>query len=400
MTGTLVHRFPSLLVDHVAEHEPGKRVVAFKNVTVNEDFFQGHFPHKPVLPAVLMVEALAQAATLLLPGRVQLRGVDNAKFRRQVIPGDRLKLVVSLGARRGPLVKAAAHAEVDGQVVMEAELLLALVAGAHINPSARVDPDAVIGEGTSIDAFAVVGPHVRIGRNCKIGAAAVIDGHTSIGDGTEVFPYASIGMAPQDLKYKGEPTRLEIGAGNIFREFVTIHRGTEGGGGVTTIGDRNLFMNYVHVAHDCHVGSNTIFGPHATLGGHVLIADFVNVSAGSAVHQFCRVGAYAFIGGYSVITKDALPYGRTVGSRPARVFGLNLIGLKRRGFSDDTLRKLRGAYRYLTQSKLNTSQAVVKIASEPSLRCPEVDNLVDFIRTAPRGVILRRSSKKAEEAEE
>lgn len=396
----LVHRFPSLLVDQVAEYEPGKRVVAFKNVTVNEDFFQGHFPHKPVLPAVLMVEALTQAATLLLPGRVQLRGVDNAKFRRQVIPGDQLKLVVSLGARRGPLVKAAAHAEVDGQIVMEAELLLALTAGTHIDPSARVHPDAVIGDGTSIGAFAVIGPHVSIGRNCKIGAAAVIDGHTSIGDATEVFPYASIGMAPQDLKYKGEPTRLEIGSGNIFREFVTIHRGTEGGGSVTKIGDRNLFMNYVHVAHDCHVGSNTIFGPHATLGGHVLIADFVNVSAGSAVHQFCRVGAYAFIGGYSVITKDALPYGRTVGSRPARVFGLNLIGLKRRGFSDDTLKKLRAAYRLLTQSKLNTSQAVVKIASEPALRCPEVDNLVDFIRTAQRGVILRRSSKKAEDAEE
>jgi len=396
----LAHRFPALLVDTVAEHEPGKRLVALKNVTVNEDFFQGHFPHKPVLPAVLMVEALTQAATLLLPGQVQLRGVNNAKFRRQVIPGDQLKLVVVLGAQRGPLIKAAAHAEVDGQIVMEAELLLALSGGTAVDPAARVHPDAVIGDGTSVGPFAVIGPHVRIGRNCKIGASSVIEGHTSLGDGTEVFPYASIGLAPQDLKYKGEPTRLDIGAGNIFREFVTIHRGTEGGGGVTKIGDRNLFMNYVHVAHDCVVGSNTIFGPHATLGGHVLIADFVNVSAGSAVHQFCRVGAYAFVGGYSVITKDALPYGRTVGSRPARVFGLNLIGLKRRGFTDDTLKKLRSAYRYLTQSKLNTTQAVAKIAAEPSLRCPEVDNLVDFIRTAQRGVILRRSSKKSDDGEE
>jgi UDP-N-acetylglucosamine acyltransferase len=400
VTGTLAHRFPSLLVDSIAEHEPGKRVVALKNVTVNEDFFQGHFPHKPVLPAVLMVEALTQAATWLVPGRVQLRGVNNAKFRRQVIPGDQLKLVVSLGARRGPLVKAAAHAEVDGQTVMEAELLLALSAGPAIDASARVHPDATVGDGTVVGPFAVIGPHVRIGRNCTIGASSVIDGHTSIGDGTEVFAYASIGMAPQDLKYKGEPTRLEIGAGNIFREFVTIHRGTEGGGGVTRIGDRNLFMNYVHVAHDCDVGSNTIFGPHATLGGHVAISDFVNVSAGSAVHQFCRVGAYAFIGGYSVITKDALPYGRTVGSRPARVFGLNLIGLRRRGFSDDTLKKLRGAYRLLMQAKLNTTQAVARIASEPALRCPEVDNLVDFIRSAQRGVILRRTSKKADDGEE
>ena len=402
------HRFPSLLVDAVAEHEPGKRLVAFKNVTVNEDFFQGHFPSKPLLPAVLMIEALAQAAALLIldeaGGRggfaVQLRGVDGAKFRKHVIPGDQLKLVITLGAARGPLVKATAVAAVDGQTVVEAELLMVLTPIAHIDPLARVAPTAVVEPGATIGAFAVIGPHVRIGRNCKIGASAVIEGHTSIGEGTEIFPHASIGLAPQDLKYKGEPTRLEIGAGNVFREFVTIHRGTVGGGGVTTIGDRNLFMNYVHVAHDCHVGNQTIFGPHATLGGHVAISDFVNVSAGSAVHQFCRVGAYAFIGGYSVITKDALPYGRTVGSRPARVFGLNLIGLKRRGFSDATLQRLRAAYRYLTQAKLNTTQAIAHIEQDASLKCPEVDNLVDFIRTASRGVILRRSGKKSEDSED
>jgi UDP-N-acetylglucosamine acyltransferase len=399
----LSHRFPSLLVDSVAEHEPGKRLVALKNVTVNEEFFQGHFPHKPLMPAVLMIEAVTQAATLLLnpaAAEVRLRGVNNAKFRKHVIPGDQLRLVVSLGSSRGRLVKAAAHAEVEGQTVMEAELLLALTPRTYIDADARVHPDAVIGEGTTVGPFAVVGPHVRIGRNCRIGATSMIDGHTSIGDGTEVFPYASIGLAPQDLKYKGEETRLEVGARNIFREFVTIHRGTAGGGGLTRIGDGNLFMNYVHVAHDCHVGNQTIFGPHATLGGHVAIADFVNVSAGSAVHQFCRVGAYAFIGGYSVITKDALPYGRTVGSRPARVFGLNLIGLKRRGFNDETLKKLRTAYRYLTQSKLNTTQAVRRIENDAALKCPEVDNLVHFIRTAERGVILRRSSRKTEDAEE
>ena len=411
----LVHRFPSLLVDTVAEHEPGKRLVATKNVTVNEDFFQGHFPHKPLMPAVLMIEALTQAATLLLCAapaaglgqaprdpdsfRVQLRGVNNAKFRKHVIPGDQLRLVVALGAVRGPLVKVAAVAEVDGQTVMEAELLLSLSSPTHIDPAARLHADAVIGEGTVIGPFTVIGPGVRIGRNCRIGANCVIE-HTTIGDGTEVFPYASIGLAPQDLKYRGEATRLEVGAGNIFREFVTIHRGTAGGGGVTKIGDRNLFMNYVHVAHDCAVGNQTIFGPHATLGGHVAIADFVNVSAGSAVHQFCRVGAYAFIGGYSVITKDALPYGRTVGARPARVYGLNLIGLKRRGFSDDTLKKLRAAYRYLTQSRLNTTHALARIESDPSLACPEVANLVDFIRTAPRGVILRRGGKKTDDSSE
>ena len=179
----------------------------------------------------------------------------------------------------------------------------------------------------------MIGPEVRIGKHCRIGASAVIDGRTDIGDETQIFPMASIGLAPQDLKYKGEPTGLRIGRRNVFREFVTINRGTAGGGGETTIGNDNLFMAYVHVAHDCHVGSGTIFGPHATLGGHVGVEDFANVSAGSAVHQFCRVGRHGFIGGYSVVTKDALPFGRTIGSRPARVFGVNSIGLSRRGFT-------------------------------------------------------------------
>ncbi len=414
----LCHRYPSLLVDTIAEHEPGRRLVAVKNVSVNEEFFTGHFPGKPLMPAVLMIEALTQVATLLLldrsthlspaspdaaslrAGRVHLRGVDNAKFRKQVVPGDRLKLTVTLGPIRRSIVRAAAIAEVDGQTVAEAELVLVVTPGADIDPLARVHPGAVIGEGSTVGAFAVIGPQVRIGRHCKIGASSVVDGNTTIGDGTEVFPFASIGLPPQDLKYKGEDTRLVIGERNIFREFVTVHRGTAGGGGETTIGNRNLFMNYVHVAHDCHVGNETIFGPHATLGGHVAVADYVNVSAGSAVHQFCRVGPYAFIGGYSVISKDALPYGRTVGSRPARVFGLNLIGLRRRGFSDETLKKLRSAFRYLTQSKLNTTQAVARIEQDPALTCPEVENLVQLIRTAPRGVILRRGGKRSDDTAE
>ena len=408
----LDRRYPSLLVDVVTEHEPGKRLVAVKNVTISEEFFQGHFPGKPLTPAVLTIEALTQVATLLLldpasgieASHVFLRGVDRAKFRKHVVPGDRLQLKAVLSRlvqRTGQrLATVAVVAEVDGQIVAEADLLMAIGDGTHIDPRACVHVGAVVGAGTRVDAFAVVGPNVRIGRGCKIGASAVIDGHTTIGDGTEVFPFASIGMAPQDLKYKGEPTRLEIGARNIFREFVTIHRGTAGGGGVTTIGDRNLFMNYVHVAHDCHVGNETIFGPHATLGGHVSVADFVNISAGSAVHQFCRVGAYAFIGGYSVVTKDALPYARTVGGRPARVYGLNIIGLQRRGFSAETLTKLRKAYRYLLQSKLNTTQALAKIEKDAGLSCKEVAYLVEFIRTAPRGVIIRRGGKKDEGAED
>jgi UDP-N-acetylglucosamine acyltransferase len=389
----LSFRYPSLLVDHIAEHDPGRRIVTVKNVTVSEEFFQGHFPGEPLLPGVLMIESFTQAATLLLPAaRVQLRGVDNAKFRKQVVPGDRLRVEVSLDRRRGDVVRAHATATVDGQTVAEAELVLAVhEEGAHIDPAAHVAATAKLGPGTIVGPHAVIGPDVILGRNVRVGASAVIDGHTTIGDGTEVFPFASIGMPPQDLKYKGEPTRLDIGQRNIFREFVTVHRGTAGGGGQTSIGDRNLFMNYVHIAHDCHVGSDTIFGPRATLGGHVSVDDFATISAYSGVHQFCRVGRHAFIGGYSVVTKDALPFAKTVGARSlCRVYGLNTVGLMRRGFDEATLRKLKRAYRYLLQSKLNATQALQQIESEPSLASPEVEYLVGFIRTASRGAILKR----------
>ena len=400
----LSSRYPSLLVDAIAEHEPGARIVGVKNVTVNEEFFQGHFPGVPLMPGVLMIESLTQVATLLLlerhPGTVSLRGVDNAKFRRQVVPGDRLRLEVSLGRRRGPIVRARASATVEDQLVAEAELILAMADDdVMIDPSAHVDPMAKLGAGTTVGPHAVIGPNVVLGKRCRVGASAIVDGHTVVGDETEFYPFASIGLPPQDLKYKGEPTRLEIGRRNIFREFVTIHRGTVGGGGRTTIGDHNLFMAYVHVAHDCHVGSETIFGPGATLGGHVSVDDFATISAYSGVHQFCRVGRHAFIGGYSVVTKDALPFAKTVGARAlCRVYGLNSIGLMRRGFQEDTLAKLKRAYRYLLQSKLNATQALKKIESDPKLASPEVTYLVDFIRTATRGVILKRGKTTDEGA--
>ena len=401
----LCYRYPSMLVDAITEHEPGRRLVAVKNVTVNEEFFQGHFPGAPTLPGVLMLESLSQVAAILLlqregappDTRIYLRGVNDVKFRRQVVPGDRLRLEISLGRRRAALARAQATAYVGDQIVAEAELLLGLVPDrTEIDPAAIVHPKAQVGAGTKIGPLAVIGAHVRLGANCVVGASAVVDGWTDIGDGTEIFSFASIGLIPQDLKFKGEETRLVIGRGNIFREFVTIHRGTRGGGGVTTIGDRNVFMAYVHVAHDCHVGNDTIFGNMATLGGHVTVEDFANVSAGSGVHQFCRVGRHAFIGGYSVVTKDALPFARTVGSRPARIFGPNTIGLMRRGVTPDVIEKLKGSFRYLLQSKLNTTKAMQQIRRDRTLACPEVEYLLDFIGTSQRGVILRRGTRRAE----
>ncbi|MBA2604385.1 MAG: acyl-ACP--UDP-N-acetylglucosamine O-acyltransferase [Acidobacteria bacterium] len=403
----LCYRYPSPLVDAVTELEPGRRIVAVKNVTVNEDFFQGHFPGAPLMPGVLMIETFAQVATLLLMHGAEgsaaafLRGVDNAKFRLPVVPGDRLRLEVTLGRRRTHLARAHATAYLADRVVAEAELILGLAgiaadhrAGVTIHPTAIVHPDAKLGAGTVVGPYATIGEHVSIGRDCRIGASAVIDGWTEIGDATEIFPMASVGLIPQDLKFGGERTRLVIGRRNIVREFATIHRGTAGGGGVTSIGDHNLFMAYAHIAHDCHVGNETIFGNGATLAGHVVVEDYANVGAFSGVHQFCRVGQHAFIGGYSVVTKDALPFAKTVGNR-ARIYGLNTIGLVRRKFSADAIAKLRRAYRHLLHS--NTSRALAKIERDPTLRCDEVQYVVDFIRTSSRGVGLRRPSRRLEE---
>jgi len=409
----LCYRYPSMLVDAVTEHEPGKRLVAVKNVTVGEDFFQGHFPGTPLMPGVLMIETLAQVATLLLvqgpdgkpTGHAYLRGVDDAKFRRQVVPGDRLRLEVTLGPRRRTLARAHAVASIGEAVVAEAELVMAIVpaevsgelAGVTVDPTAMVHPGARIGPGSVVGPHAIIGEHVRLGRDCQVGASSIVDGWTEIGDGNTIFPFASIGLIPQDLKFRGEKTTLTIGHRNVFREFVTIHRGTAGGGGTTDIGDNNVFMAYAHVAHDCHIGNSTIFGNAATLGGHVTVEDFATVSAFSGVHQFCRVGLHAFIGGYSVVTKDALPFAKTVGNR-ARIYGINTIGLERRKFSKDSINQLRKAFRYLLHS--NTSRALAQIDRDPSLRCAEVQYLVKFIRSSSRGVGLRRPSRRLEEVME
>ncbi|HUR81557.1 MAG TPA: acyl-ACP--UDP-N-acetylglucosamine O-acyltransferase, partial [Thermoanaerobaculia bacterium] len=196
----------------------------------------------------------------------------------------------------------------------------------------------------------------------------------------------SIGTEPQDLKYKGERTELRIGNDNVFREFVTLNRGTTGGGGVTSIGSHNFFMAYSHVAHDCHIGSNTIFANNATLAGHVEIGDFATVGAFSAVHQFCRVGEHAFIGGGTIATQDVLPFVKTVGNRPASTYGVNNIGLERKGFDKDTIEALQRAYRILTRSKLLLADALAKIEADLGFHS-EVSYFVEFVRGSKRGVI-------------
>lgn len=256
---------------------------------------------------------------------------------------------------------------------------------AFVHETAIVSSSAVIGDGCHIGPFCTVGDEVTLSENVHLESHVVVDGLTSIGEGTRIFPFVSLGLAPQDLKYAGESTATEIGKRNHIREFVTVHRGTVGGGGVTRIGDDNLLMAQAHVAHDCQVGNNVIMANAATLAGHVEIADRANIGAYSGVHQFCRIGYEAFVGGYSVVVKDAPPFAIIQGNH-AKCYGLNRIGMKRRGYERETIEKLSHAFHLFLSSKLNTTQAVEKIKAEIT-DCREVDLLVEFIETSKRGVV-------------
>lgn len=258
-----------------------------------------------------------------------------------------------------------------------------------IHPTAVIDPGAELGADVTVGPFVVIDAGVQVGDRCSIGPYTRIATGTELGAGNRFESHGSIGAPPQDLKYDGEPTRLVVGEGNTFREFVTIHRGTPGGGGITTIAGECLFMAYAHVAHDCHVGTGVIFANCATLAGHVEVGDWATVGAFSAVHQFCRVGRYAFIGGGSILTKDVLPYMKTVGNRPARCFGPNSIGLERKGFSEQSRAGLKKMWRHLHSSRLNTTQALERVKTELAGHA-EVDEVVAFIETSERGVILAR----------
>ena len=257
--------------------------------------------------------------------------------------------------------------------------------GNLIHSTAVIDPGADLAASVRVGAHAVIGPQVSIGEDTEIGPGAQVGGYTRLGEGNRIFPHACVGFEPQDLKYGGSETWLEIGDRNVFREFVTIHRGTEEGGALTTIGSDNLFMAYSHVAHDCHIGSRTIFSNAGTLAGHVEVQDDATVGAFSAVHQFCRVGRYAYIGGYSVITRDALPWVKTVGQKPL-CYGVNTIGLQRKGFDAPTIERLKSAMRILLRSRLNTSQAVSQLREEFG-GDEDIDFLIDFIESSNRGVI-------------
>jgi UDP-N-acetylglucosamine acyltransferase len=411
----LPHRYPFLLVDRVVEFEPERRIVAVKNVTANEPHFTGHFPDKAIMPGVLICEALAQAGGLLVHGSVYgtlepdpegsalflvLTSLENAKFRRQVVPGDQLRLEVTLVRQHRPLWRMRGVATVDGQIAAQAEFSAAEVRGAGGDAaespavrgatSVRIHPTAIVARGAEIDSsveigpYAVVGPHVRIGRGSWVGPHASIDGYTTIGADNRIFSYASVGSVPQDLKYRGEPGRLEMGDRNLVREYASISIGTAGGGAVTRLGDDNLLMNYSHVGHDCELGNHVHLVNGVALAGHIAIGDYAIVSGLSAIAQFVRIGESVFIGGGSMVVMDVPPFCMANGDR-AKLVGLNVVGLERRGFAAERVSALKRAYRLLFQSKLLAKDAVESIRAELA-GSDDAQRLADFVAASERGV--------------
>ena len=266
-----------------------------------------------------------------------------------------------------------------------------------VHPTAEVHPRARLDIGAWIGPSCIIGPHVSIGKNTRLESHVSIEGHTEIGEDCRFFPFSSIGTDPQDVTYAGEETRLSIGSRNTFREFMTVNRGSAKDEGLTRIGSDNYFMAYSHIGHDCRVGDHIVFINGVTLGGNCRVDDYAQVSAFTGFHQFCRVGKYAFIGGYSVITQDVLPFCKVAGGRPPLIFGPNAIGLRRLGFSRDRIKSIKSMFKLIFLSDLNTTQAVDRMTQEipPS---PDREEVLSFIQASTRGIIKKLSDEWKKES--
>ncbi len=262
-----------------------------------------------------------------------------------------------------------------------------------IHPTAIVDPAAEFGSGVSIGPYCIVGAGVKLGDNVRLRSHVVIEGNSVLGAGCQVYPFATIGLPPQDLKYKGEPTRIQIGAGTILREHVTVHPGTKGGGLLTTVGANCLVMVAAHIAHDCHVGDNVVMANNATLGGHVHVGDFAILGGLAGVHQFVRIGHHAMVGGLSGVENDVIPYGSVMGNR-AYLSGLNIIGLKRRGFSRDDIHALRAAYRLMFAEEGTMAERLQDVAEMFKDNAPVME-IVNFIQTDSSRAVCQPQAKRA-----
>lgn len=467
ITKILPHRYPFLFVDRIVELEPGVRCVGIKNVTFNEEFFQGHFPGHPVMPGVLILEAMAQVAGVLTlvsrntPGALSyFAAIEKARFRQPVRPGDQLMIEATLQILRGSVCKVNVVGRVDGEVVVEAdqtffttsesELTTSIVektgatglpmpasdnGSAHadsnghaaastgsvstgsvnadtvnnaravtvqnvspprqgetggktfVHPTALVDKDAVLDEGAWVGPYCIVEGGTRIGADTVLEANVVLKRGTTVGKRCRLWPGVVLGHDPQDMKFHGEDSYVEIGDDNMLREMVTIHRAT-GQGAKTVIGNSNLLMAYVHVGHNCSIGSNTMISNSTGISGHVTIEDKVVIGGFAGIHQFVHIGTMGMVGGLSKVVQDVPPFCIADG-RPAKIHGLNTRGLRRNGVPGEVRNQVSTAFKLLYRSDLNTSQALEKIHAEIP-RSETLDYFINFVERVREGRLGRQ----------
>ncbi|MDD5383036.1 MAG: acyl-ACP--UDP-N-acetylglucosamine O-acyltransferase [Candidatus Margulisbacteria bacterium] len=401
------HRYPFLLIDRIVELEAGKRAVAVKNVTMNEPFFQGHFPGRPIMPGVLICEAIAQVGVVMaLRGTsnegkiVYFAGIDNVRFRRMVIPGDQLKLEVEAIWIRGNLGKMHGRASVDGEVAAEGDFMFSLVdkeaEGAKVHATAVIHPTAVLAKGVEVGPYCVIGPEVKIGEGTKLGPYCSINRWTTIGKNNILHQGVSIAAAPQDVKYKGEKGEVVIGDKNVIREFVTIHL-PSGEGSKTVIGSENFIMVHAHIPHNCKIGSQVVIGGYVGLAGYTEIEDQATIGGLAGIHQFVRIGRLAMIGAQSKILQDIPPFMLAEGN-PAQIRGINSIGLQRRGVSNEAITEIKKAFKFIYESGNNTDKALTEIKKR--LRpLPEIEQIIKFLgKESKRGISKKTAIE--EESEE
>lgn len=439
----LPHRYPFLLVDRIIELEPGNRCIGIKSVTANEEFFQGHFPGRPVMPGVLLLEAMAQVAGVLTlvsrntPGALSyFASIEKARFRRPVQPGDQLVTEATLQVLRGALCKVSVVGRVDGQVVVEADYTFMTVdetnfrdekqageehdgpplsappaAVSHqvsaatpiktaiatpprtevtetfIHPTAMIDPEAQLDERVWIGPYCVIEGGTKVGAGTVLESNVIVKRGTSIGKRCRIWPNVVLGHEPQDLKFKGEESFVEIGDDNVLREMVTIHRAT-GEGEKTVIGNANVLMAYAHIGHNCVVGDHNMISNSAGIAGHVTIEDKTVIGGFVGIHQFVHVGRMAMVGGLSKVVQDVPPFCICDG-RPAKIHGLNIRGLRRNGVPPEERNQVSAAFKLLYRSGLNTAQALEKI-HQTIPTSATLDELVDFIERVGEGRLGRQ----------
>jgi UDP-N-acetylglucosamine acyltransferase len=401
------HRYPFLLVDKIIELEDGKRAVAIKNVTMNEPFFQGHFPNHPIMPGVLIVEALAQVGVVMalrVPANegklVYFAGIDKVRFRRLIIPGDQLRLEVETLWVKGRLGKMSGKATVNGELAVDGEFMFSLAdkesGGVTIHSTAQVHASAKLGKNVDIGPHSIIGPEVSIGDNTKIEANCVISRWTTVGKNNHIQNGTTIGVPPQDVKYKGEKGEVVIGDNNIIREYVTIHL-PSGEGNKTQIGNDNFIMVHAHIPHNCKIGNQVVVGGYVGLAGYTQIDDQAIIGGMAGIHQFVRIGKLAMVGAQSKVLRDVPPF-MIIDGNPAQVRSVNSIGLQRRGVSNEAQAEIKKAFKLIYESGLNSQKAAAEIKKR--LRpLPEVELLAGFLEEESKRGISKKTAIEAEAEE-